>query len=73
MYLSFKKQKKKKNSFVAMALLKMEKKIEWNYGNVIAENGRKKKILLPKSGKKFLKKCYVHNIFIILSQQITGD
>ena len=29
------------------------KKIEWNYGNVIAENGRKKKILLPKSGKKF--------------------
>ena len=49
------------------------KKIEWNYGNVIAENERKKKILLPKSRKKFLKKCYVHNIFIILSQQITGD
>ena len=51
-----------------------KKKIEWNYGNVIAKNGRKKKILLPKSGKKFKKKkCYVHNIFIILSQQITGD
>ena len=49
------------------------KKIEWNYGNVIAENGRKKKILLSKSGKKFLKKCYVHHIFIILSQQIAGD
>ena len=29
------------------------KKIEWNYGNVIAEYGRKKKYLLPKSGKKF--------------------
>ena len=49
------------------------KKIEWNYGNVIAENERKKKILLPKSRKKFLKKCYVYNIFIIFSQQITGD
>ena len=32
-----------------------------------------KKKLLPKSGKKFLKKCYIHNIFIILSQQNTGD
>ena len=50
------------------------KKIEWNCGNVIAENGRKKKLLLPKSGKEFKKKkCYVHNIFIILSQQITGN
>ena len=29
------------------------KKIEWNYGNVIAKNGREKKNLLPKSGKKF--------------------
>ena len=37
-----------------MALPKMEKKIEWNYGNVIAENGmKKKKILLLKSEKKF--------------------
>ena len=71
------KQEKKEKNFlviVAMALPKMgKKKIEWNYGNVIAENGRKKKNLLPKFGKKFLKKCYVHNIFIILSQQITGD
>ena len=49
-----------------------KKKFEWNYGNVIAENGRKKN-LLPKFGMKFLKKCYVHNIFIILPQQITGD
>ena len=57
-----------------MALPKMKKKkIEWNYGNVIAENGRKKKILLPKSRKKFLKKCNVYNIFIIFLQQITGD
>jgi len=49
------------------------KKIEWNCGNVIAENGRKKKLLLPKSGEelKKKKKCYIHNIFIILSQQIT--
>ena len=40
------KQEKKEIFFlviVAMTLLKMEKKkIEWNYGNVIAENGRKK-------------------------------
>ena len=49
------KQEEKEKNFlviVAMALPKMGKKIEWNYGNVIAENGRKKK-LLPKSGKKF--------------------
>ena len=45
-----------------MTLPKMEKKkIEWNYGNVIAENGKKKNVLaivamaLPKIGKK---KCY---------------
>ena len=36
-----------------MALSKMEKKNEWNYGNVITEKGRKKKNLLMKSGKKF--------------------
>ena len=67
---------------------KKRKNIFGNCGNGIAENGKKKlngimamslpkmggkKNLLPKSGKKFLKKCYVHNIFIILSQQITGD
>ena len=46
-----------------MTLLKMEKKIEWNYGNVIAENERKKKILLPKSGKK-LKKNVTFTIFL---------
>ena len=56
-----------------MAFPKMGEKIEWNYGNVIVENERKKKMLLPKFGKKFLKKYYVHNIFIILSQQSTGD
>ena len=41
-------RKKKKFFFlviVAMALPKMGKKIEWNYGNVIAENGRKKKFV----------------------------
>ena len=55
-----------------MALPKMGKKIEWNYGNVIAENGRKKKFV-AKIWEEIFKKCYVHNIFIILSQQITGD
>ena len=54
--MSLLKQEKKENFFlviVAMALPKMGEKIEWNYGNVIAENERKKKMLLPKSGKKF--------------------
>ena len=70
------KQEKKENFFFG------------NCGNGIAENAKKKlngimamslpkmggkKNLLPKFGKKFLKKCYVHNIFIILSQQIIGD
>ena len=68
---------------------KKRKNIFGNCGNDIAKNEKKKKlngimamslpkmggkkILLPKSGKKFKKKCYVHNIFIILSQQITDD
>ena len=57
-----------------MALPKMEKKkIEWNYGYVIAENGRKKKKFVAEIWEEIKKKCYVHNIFIILSQQITGD
>ena len=51
-------KKKNLNGIMAMSFSKM---------------GGKKKILLPKSRKKFLKKCYVHNIFIIFSQQITGD
>ena len=38
-----KQEKKKILVIVAMALPRMGKKIEWNYGNVIAENGRKKK------------------------------
>ena len=70
-----KQEKKRKNIFdnCGNGIAKNgKKKIEWNYGNVIVENGGEKN-LLPKSGKKFLKKCYVHNIFIILSQQITGD
>ena len=37
-----------------MALPKMEKKIEWNYGNVIAENGmKKKKICFRNLGRNF--------------------
>ena len=50
-----------------------KKKIEWNYGNVIAENGREKKNFVAKIWEEIFKKCYVHNIFIILSQQIKGD
>ena len=49
-------RKKKKFFFlviVAMALPKMGKKIEWNYGNVIAENGRKKKICCQNLGRNF--------------------
>ena len=43
--MSLLKYEKKEKIFlviVAMALSKMEKKIEWNYGNVITENERKK-------------------------------
>ena len=70
------KQEKKEIFFlviVAMALPKMEKKLNGIMAMSLPKMGGKKKYLLPKSGKKFLKKCYVHNIFIILSQQIIGD
>ena len=46
--MSLSKQEKKEIFFLvimAMALPKMKKKIEWNYGNVIAENGKKKKFV----------------------------
>ena len=68
---------------------KKRKNIFGNCGNSIAKNGKKKlngimAMSLPKMGGKkkfccwnlgrnFQKKCYVYNIFIILSQQITGD
>ena len=39
-----------------MALPKMEKKIEWNYGNVIAENGRKKKKIVAEIWEEIFKK-----------------
>ena len=58
---------------VEMALLKQVKFFFGNCGNVIAENGRKKKLWLPKSGEEFKKKYYVHNIFITFLQQITGN
>ena len=59
---------------VAIALPKQVKFFFGNCGNVIAENGRKKKLWLPKSGEEFKKNwCYIHNIFTIFSQQITGD
>ena len=51
-----------------MALPKMEKKIEWNYGNVIAENGRKKKIVVEiweEILKKVLRSQYFYNTFTI--------
>ena len=47
------KKKKKKIGNCGNGIAENGKKFEWNYGNVIVENGRKKKILLPKSGKKF--------------------
>ena len=34
-----------------------------NCGNQVVENGRKKKLWLPKSMEELKKKCYVHNIF----------
>ena len=55
---------KKKKQFVAMALPKMgKKKIEWNYGNVIAENGRKKKCCCRNLGRNF-KKSVTFTIFL---------
>ena len=51
-----------------MALPKMGKKIEWNYGNVIAENGRKKKIVAKiweEILKKVLRSQYFYNTFTI--------
>jgi len=49
---------KKLNGIVAMSLRKWEEK----------------KIVVAKIGEELKKKkCYIHNIFIILSQQITGD
>ena len=63
------KQEKKEKIFlviVAMALPKMEKKIEWNYGNVIAENGRKKKFVAKiweEIFKKVLRSQYFYNTF----------
>ena len=45
-----------------------KKKICGNSGNPIAENGKRKKKWLPKSGEELKKKSYVHNIFIIFSQ-----
>ena len=50
-----------------------KKKICMELWQCHCQKWEEKKILLPKSGKKFKKKCYVYNIFIILSQQITDD
>ena len=48
---------------VAMALPKMGKKVKWNYSNVIAENGRKKKICCQNLGRNF-KKSVTFTIFL---------
>ena len=57
-----------------MALPKYVKFFFGNCGNVIVENGRKKKFWLPKSKEEFKKKkSYVNNIFTTFSQKITGD
>ena len=64
------KQEKKEKIFlviVAIALLKMGKKIEWNYGNFIDENGRKKKKFVAKIWEEILKRVlrsqYFYNTF----------
>ena len=55
---------------MAMPLPKYKKKICVDCGNVIAKNGRKKKLWLPKSGEEFKKKSVTFTIFL---QQIIGD
>ena len=70
------KQEKKEIFFwviVAMALPKMEKKLNGIMAMSLPKMGGKKKICCRNLGRNFKKKCYVHNIFIILSQQIIGD
>ena len=68
--MSLPKQEKKEKIFlviVAIALLKMGKKIEWNYGNFIDENGRKKKKFVAKIWEEILKRVlrsqYFYNTF----------
>ena len=68
--MSLPKQEKKEKIFlviVAIALLKMGKKIEWNYGNFIDENGRKKKNFVAKIWEEILKRVlrsqYFYNTF----------
>ena len=59
---------------MAIALPKMEKKIEWNYGNVIDENGRKKKFVAKiweEIFKKVLRSQYFYNNFHNKSQVIS--
>ena len=49
-----------------MALPKMEEKIEWNYGNVIVENERKKNVVAKiweEILKKVLRLQYFYNTF----------
>ena len=50
-----------------MTLPKMGKKIEWNYSNVIAENGREKKNFIAKIWEEIFKKVlclqYFYNTF----------
>ena len=58
------KQEKKNLVIVAMTLPKMGKKIEWNYGNVIAENGREKKNFVAKIWEEILKKSVTFTIFL---------
>ena len=54
MHLSFLKKKKKK-----------KKKVEWNCGNGIAENGRKKKIVVAKiTCEELKKKSVTSTIFL---------
>ena len=59
-----KQEKKKILVIVTMTLPKMEKKkFEWNYGNVIAENGRKKKIFVAEIQEEIFKKMLLSQYF----------
>ena len=67
-------RKKKRNRIVAMVL---PKQMKFVFLVIVAmalpKMGGEKKIVVAEIWEEILKKCYIHNIFIILSQQIIGD
>ena len=67
------KKEKKNLVIVTMALPKMKKKINGIMAISLPKMGGKKKFVAEIWEEILKKKYYIHNIFIILSQQITGD